>query len=60
MQGRYFINGQPTRCAFCGEPFRIWEGHLEAWRVGDEYTCDVFCASALQEQAEQLPETSRR
>ena len=31
MQGRYFINGQPTRCAFCGEPFQSGRG---IWRHG--------------------------
>lgn len=33
---QYFIDGQPTRCAYCGEPLAI-EDHVEAWHVDDEY-----------------------
>jgi DNA-directed RNA polymerase subunit RPC12/RpoP len=46
-------NGQPTRCAYCGEPLMVRDRHVEAVKVGREYACDVFCAEALQDQPPQ-------
>ena len=30
-----WVNGTPTTCAFCGQPFPIREGRVEAWRGVD-------------------------
>src|SRR4051794_32823835 len=54
QKSRWVTNGQPTRCAYCGEPFTINEAHVDSVRVGREYACDVFCAEALHDQPPNL------
>jgi hypothetical protein len=38
-----------TRCAYCGAPFPLVEGHIYSWRVGDHYACNEFCAEAVED-----------
>jgi hypothetical protein len=42
----YLLNGSPTSCKFCGNPFPIKDGHKEAFHSTQTngYFCDVFCA----------------
>lgn len=40
---------QPGRCAFCGEPFPFVGGRAQAWRVGDRYACNEFCADGVED-----------
>ena len=40
----------PTRCRHCGEPFRILDKRVVAWRSSDgQFYCNEFCAEALDE-----------
>jgi hypothetical protein len=38
-----------TKCAYCGAPFPLVEGHIYSWRVGDHYACNEFCAEAVED-----------
>lgn len=41
---RYFMNGSPTGCAFCGQQF---DGH--AWRgYQNKYYCNEFCSDEAE------------
>ena len=47
---RYLMNGSPTRCSFCNEPFHHPDGHVEAWRsTSGQYFCSEFCADDAEE-----------
>ena len=38
---RYLMNGSPSRCTFCNEPFRS----VEVWRTANgDHFCSEFCA----------------
>ena len=42
---RYLVNRSPTRCQFCGEPFRLRDGYVEFWRTSaGQHFCSEFCA----------------
>jgi hypothetical protein len=45
--GRFAIENSPSRCAYCGQPFKQ---HLYAWRSssGKPY-CSEFCADDEEE-----------
>jgi hypothetical protein len=39
--------GQNLRCAYCGEPLSLTAHGIEAWRVGNEFVCNEFCADGI-------------
>jgi hypothetical protein len=45
-------NREPTvqRCAHCGEPLPFNTIGILAWRLGDQWTCNEFCASGIAEE----------
>ena len=47
---RYLVNRSPTRCEFCGEPFRLRDGYVEFWRTSaGHHFCSEFCADDAEE-----------
>ena len=34
-------------CIYCGEPLAFGERGVEAWRVGDKFVCNEFCADGI-------------
>ena len=53
---RYLMNGAPTKCAFCAQPFPIHDKHMYCWRGSDDrYYCNEYCASSAEEFAETQP-----
>lgn len=34
------------RCAFCGEPLPFTAMGVKAWRVGERFFCNEFCAES--------------
>jgi hypothetical protein len=43
---RYLMNGSPSRCTFCNEPFRS----VEVWRTANgDHFCSEFCADDAEE-----------
>jgi len=47
---RWVMTGSPTSCAFCNQPFRIRDGHLEFWRASTgHHFCSEFCAADAEE-----------
>jgi hypothetical protein len=57
---RYLMNGSPTRCMFCGEPFSRREDFVEFWRTasGDHF-CSEFCADEAEEALFRQRHTTR-
>lgn len=53
MQLVKFANGGiPTHCDFCGNPFPVKEGRIEAVRVGTEFVCNSEdCVDGIHEEA---------
>ena len=46
-------------CAYCGEPLPFTSNGINAWRVGDRFVCNEFCAdgiSADNEPASAFPQ----
>jgi hypothetical protein len=47
-----------ARCAYCGAPLSFNAAGIVAWRVGNRFVCNEFCADGLPD--EQLgPESLR-
>jgi hypothetical protein len=46
------IQSQPSRCAFCGEPFPFVGSRARSWRVGNRYACNEFCAEEEADREE--------
>ena len=47
---RYLMNGSPSRCMFCGEPFHPRDGYVEFWRTATgHHFCSEFCADDAEE-----------
>lgn len=43
----------PTKCEYCGEPFKLSEtgSHYKAWRLGTgELVCNEWCAEGFADQ----------
>ena len=39
------------RCAHCGEPLAFnAAGAVVAWRVGDQFVCNEFCADGISDE----------
>ncbi len=34
-------------CVYCGEPLPFSQRGVEAWRVGDKFVCNEFCADGI-------------
>jgi len=46
-RSQWQINGEPTECRFCNQPFPIRENRAEAYHVQKAgYFCDTGCAEA--------------
>ena len=41
------MSGQNSRCAYCGEPLVFTALGVKAWRVGNEFVCNEFCADGI-------------
>jgi hypothetical protein len=41
------MSGQNSRCASCGEPLVLTAHGIKAWRVGDVFVCNEFCADGI-------------
>ena len=41
------MSGQKSRCAYCGEPLVFTALGVKAWRVGNEFVCNEFCADGI-------------
>lgn len=47
------MSGQNVRvstyyaCAYCGEPLSFTSNGVNAWRVGDRFVCNEFCADGI-------------
>jgi hypothetical protein len=39
-----------TKCAYCGRPFPVVDGHIQQWRVGEEFACNEFCAEGVEDR----------
>jgi hypothetical protein len=56
-----FKYGTPTKCAHCGQLFRIKDNHVESWRSLDgKFFCNEFCADDAEEAAFQFRSRARR
>jgi hypothetical protein len=48
MQTR-FPELPPKRCASCGEPLPFDAVRVNAWREGNQFFCNEFCAASIQD-----------
>jgi len=53
LTSAYLMNGAPSSCEFCGQPFPIKDGHREAFHSPDGYFCTEACAQDALEAAGQ-------
>jgi uncharacterized paraquat-inducible protein A len=52
--------GTSTKCAHCGQPFRIKDHHAECWRSSNgNLFCNEFCADDAEEAAFQFKSRAR-
>ena len=49
---------QANLCAYCGEPLKITEHGIEAWRVGDKFVCNEYCADGIAPTNNEDPKTT--
>jgi hypothetical protein len=47
------------RCAYCGAPLSFNAAGIVAWRVGNRFVCNEFCADGLPDE-HLSPESLRR
>lgn len=58
---RYLNGGAPTSCAFCGQPFPMKDGHVEAVRVVDDFVCNTeTCVDGINEELPSFVTKGRR
>ncbi len=50
------MSGQTLRCAYCGEPLVVTAYGVLAWRAGDDFVCDEFCADGIESKHIDAPE----
>jgi hypothetical protein len=43
------------RCDYCGEPLAFNAAGVLAWRVGDRFVCNEFCAEGVSNDCVSLP-----
>ena len=41
------MSGQTLCCAYCGEPLVVTTHGVLAWRIGNEFVCNEFCADGI-------------
>ena len=41
------MSGQSLKCAYCGVALSIAFYGIDAWRVGNGFVCNEFCADGL-------------
>jgi hypothetical protein len=41
------MSGQNSGCAYCGDPLVFTALGVKAWRVGNEFVCNDFCADGI-------------
>jgi hypothetical protein len=39
--------GQILCCAYCGEPLRLTTQGVAAWRTGNAFVCNEYCADGI-------------
>jgi hypothetical protein len=39
------------RCAYCSEPLPFDSAGVNAWREGNQFFCNEFCAASTQDEA---------
>ena len=50
------MSGQAAHCAHCGETLELnWHG-VNAWRVGNKFVCNEFCADGITPTNIDVPE----
>lgn len=47
MSGQNHRAATSYACAFCGEPLVLTKHGIKAWRVGNEFVCNEFCADGV-------------
>jgi hypothetical protein len=50
------MSGQALRCAYCGKPLALTTQGVNAWRVGNEFVCNEFCADGIAPPYVDAPE----
>lgn len=40
-------NAAECACVYCGEPLPFNTKGIRAWRVGDKFVCNEFCADGI-------------
>jgi hypothetical protein len=40
----------PGQCAYCGEQLAFNKFGIDAWRVGDQFVCNEFCADGIPDK----------
>jgi hypothetical protein len=50
------MSGQALRCAYCDEPLLLNSRGVNAWRVGNEFVCNEFCADGIAPRPIAAPE----
>jgi len=50
------MSGQALRCAYCDEPLALNARGVNAWRVGNQFVCNEFCADGIAPQYIAAPE----
>ena len=43
-------NVKPQRCAYCGALLPVNIEGIEAWRIGDHFVCNEFCADGIPQE----------
>jgi len=52
------MSGQNSRCAYCGEPLAFNAHGVQAWRTGNEFVCNEFCADGLSFTSKDIAKTT--
>jgi hypothetical protein len=47
MAGQSLRAAISSVCACCGEPLAMAAQGMKAWRVGDHFVCNEFCADGI-------------
>ena len=52
MSGHTIRPARSYVCAYCGEPLELTSQGVRAWRVGEEFVCNEFCADGIMPSVE--------
>jgi len=52
------MSGENLRCAYCGEPLAFTALGIAAWRTGNEFACNEFCADGLSSTSIDIPKAT--